>query len=214
MWNPDPRIQYQGKYPTFELVKARQALIDALSDRKSVILERLKPKIGIPSAYGKPVPLLPPVHPPTGELGSSSDLSLADEVPSKKRRQTHTVTSSMDSSNYTSIENKSDDKNVVDLTESDPEEQQCSSKSEFGPASSFFIGNAASNVKRELLVDKLKCDFCSFAVNATDDFAMQAHLNKAQHFSASVYKMRTAFRKRRNRGCLCRKATSFKEQIL
>ena len=196
MWNPDPRLQYRGKYPVFELVKARQALIDAVSNRRSEILERLKPRIGIPSAFGKPVPLLAPLHPPTQELGSSTTVpSSGEESPPKRRRLTHTVTSSAASTstektdkNDTSVHDEHAS-NVIDLTE-DVKEDSGGFQSERWVASSSSVANAVTHIEREELVDRLKCDFCPFTANASNVFAMQEHLKKAQHFSASVYKMR------------------------
>ena len=188
MWNPDPRIHYRGKYPIFELVKARQALIDAVNDRRSEILERLKPRIGIPSAFGEPVPLLAPLHPPTEGLGSSTTAtSSAEGSPSKRRRLTHTVTSSA----ATSTENsdKTDAAVYIDLTD-DVEEDSSDFRSERLTPSSFSLGNAVTHIEREKLVDRLKCDFCPFTSNAANTFAMQQHLKNAQHFSASLYKMR------------------------
>ncbi len=92
MWNPDPRLHYSGKYPTFELVKARQTLIASLQDTRSEVLERLKPRIGIPSRFGPPVPFLPPSFPPTRDQGEKEEnmcLISSDDMVLKKRRLTN-----------------------------------------------------------------------------------------------------------------------------
>ncbi len=95
MWNPDPRLDYNGKYPAFELGMARQTLIASLRSSHSETLERLKPRIGIPSHYGPPVPLLPPISPPVAppaspptsrHTDSNTFFSSEDDVILKKRR--------------------------------------------------------------------------------------------------------------------------------
>ena len=62
-WPPNPRLppDYNGPYPIWELQKARQVLINSLTSPQGEILERIKPKIGIPSRYGRGI--VPPPCP-------------------------------------------------------------------------------------------------------------------------------------------------------
>ena len=191
MWNPDPRVNYRGKYPIFELVKARQALIDAVNDRRSEILERVKPRIGIPSVFGEPLPLLAPLDPPTEGLGSSITVtSSAEGSPSKRKRLTHTVTSSAstptENSGKTAVHG-GHTSNFADFTEDVELGLNDFQSEQWSP---FSVGNAVTHIERETLVNRFKCDFCPFTSNASNAFAMQQHLKNAQHFSASLYKMR------------------------
>ena len=61
MWPPDWRCpDYKGPYPIQELQMARRTLINCLVYNNSQVLERVKPKLGLPSAYG-PAQTPPPI---------------------------------------------------------------------------------------------------------------------------------------------------------
>ncbi len=65
-WPPSPYLQdYQGPYPKHELTYARQTLIWELTQTHSVILERVKPRLGINSRFG-PAERIPPIRRPSG----------------------------------------------------------------------------------------------------------------------------------------------------
>ena len=204
MWNPDPRLYYRGKYPSFELSMARQVLIGTLSNTNSIVLERLKPRIGIHSAFGPPVPLLPPMDPPTQSLGSAAAHTTSksdEEVPSKRRRLTHeaasaTVTSDThddESSSSKEVATKSSKNThtsvqgeLIDFTA----DVDIESNTQDAQSGSFFLGDTGGEPVTETLKEMYKCDFCQFATGIIGTNEMQAHLQEKKHFSASMYKTR------------------------
>ena len=206
MWNPDPRLHYRGIYPSYELLKARQVLIGALGNTNSRVLERMKPKIGIPSSYGPAVPLLPPVDPPTLSLGSTPEAtskSSDEEAPVKKRRLTQTTISTTATSSEKSSHAKespssptkysknsqASEQDLVDLTKDDIDDE---SNTQSVPIASgaFSIGNTVDEISKETLTERYKCDFCQFTATVTSISEMRKHLDKERHFSASIFKTR------------------------
>ena len=67
-WPPDHVLpNYNGPYPRRELEEARFSLIDSLIRDSSMVLQRVKPMLGISSMCG---PAYLPPHPPQSQMGS------------------------------------------------------------------------------------------------------------------------------------------------
>ena len=185
-WNPSPDLPpYHGPYPKGELKAARMELIRLLrNDVNNLILEQVKPRIGINSRFGPAIPLKPvlvesiknspklfgvagyngpaTVDKPNSTAGhSSSSAGMSPVSPASGKHMNESLSAA--ESSLTSFE-ESD----ISLIEEE----------------GSFEKPAVTEAKQQ---QRFKCDYCSF-LGMSRQQSLE-HLHHTQHATASLYRV-------------------------
>ncbi len=186
MWEPNESLPpYQGPYPIAELQQARTVLVKELKSTKNILLERIKPKIGIPSRFGEPVPLAPPVQVEVVEQRHTA-FNGVQRTAASATATSHSELAQPSTSSTDTDPPVEDSRQVIKRkAETETGIAVLAKVKRSGVPDTIQTWPEVEEVQIQDVILQFKCDFCTFQ-NASQPI-MENHLQQARHFSASQY---------------------------